>query len=57
MREQNDLEIAKARDMSTIETQKFKDMVDAIGSQTIAAIATAGPEMKVYTHLRTYSDH
>jgi major vault protein len=47
VREQNDLEIAKARDMATIETHKFKDMVDAIGSQTIQAIATAGPEMQV----------
>ena len=47
MREQNELEIVKARDMATIETHKFKDMVDAIGSQTIAAIATAGPEMQV----------
>ena len=47
MREQNDLEIVKARDMAGIETQKFKDMVDAIGPETIAAIATAGPQMQV----------
>ena len=54
MREQNELEIVKARDMATIETHKFKDMVDAIGSQTIAAIATAGPEMQVqYTSIYT----
>lgn len=45
--EQNDLEIAKARNMAGIETQKFGDMVEAIGPQTIAAIATAGPAMQV----------
>ena len=33
--------------MANIETDKFKNMVDAIGPQTIAAIATAGPEMQV----------
>ena len=47
VREQNELEISKAKEMSTIETKKFQDMVDAIGSDTIAAIATAGPEMQV----------
>ncbi len=47
VREQDDLEITKAKEMAGIDTQKFKDMVDAIGSDTIAAIATAGPEMQV----------
>ncbi|XP_065830382.1 major vault protein-like isoform X2 [Oscarella lobularis] len=47
IREQNDLEINKSREMAGIETEKFKLMVDAIGSQTIQAIATAGPEMQV----------
>ena len=47
IREQNELEITKAGNMANIETEKFKNMVDAIGSQTIAAIATAGPEMQV----------
>lgn len=45
--EQNDLEITKAREMATIEIDKFKNMVGAIGSDTIRAIATAGPEMQV----------
>ena len=49
IREQNDLEITKAKEMASIETQKFRDMVDSIGPDTIAAIATAGPEMQV-TH-------
>ena len=47
VREQNELEIAKAKEMSGIETSKFKNMVDSIGSDTIAAIANAGPEMQV----------
>ena len=48
VREQNELEIEKAKEMAGIETVKFKDMVGAIGADTIAAIATAGPEMQVW---------
>lgn len=33
--------------MGNIETQKFGDMVGAIGADTIQAIATSGPEMQV----------
>ncbi len=33
--------------MAVIESKKFQEMVDAIGADTIAAIATAGPEMQV----------
>lgn len=47
IREQNDLEITKSRELSSIETEKFKNMVDSIGSDTLASIATAGPEMQV----------
>ena len=47
IREQNELEIAKAKEMAGIDTAKFKNMVDAIGSDTIASIANAGPEMQV----------
>ena len=47
MREQNGLEISKAKEMAGIDTQKFKDQVDAIGPETIAAIANAGPAMQV----------
>ena len=47
IREQNELEISKAGDMANIETEKFKNQVDAIGSDTLAAIATAGPDMQV----------
>jgi len=41
-----DLEIQKAKEMAEIESVKFKAVVDAIGPQTIAAIARAGPEMQ-----------
>ena len=45
--EQNTLDVTKAKEMSSIETEKFKNMVSSIGSDTIQAIATAGPEMQV----------
>ena len=46
-KEQNALEVAMQREMAGIETQKFKNMVESIGAETIQAIATAGPEMQV----------
>lgn len=45
--EQNDMELTKSRELAGIETSKFKNMVDAIGTNTLAAIANAGPEMQV----------
>ncbi|XP_020616709.1 major vault protein-like isoform X1 [Orbicella faveolata] len=45
--EQNTLDVTKAKEMTGIETDKFKNMVSSIGSDTIQAIATAGPEMQV----------
>lgn len=47
IREQNELEIDKTKEMAAIETHKFKDMVAAIGPDTIASIANSGPEMQV----------
>ena len=44
--DQNELEIGKARDMAEIEARKFKDTIDAIGTDTIKAIAMAGPELQ-----------
>jgi len=38
------LEISKQKELATIETQKFQDIVKSIGSKTIASIAQAGPE-------------
>jgi major vault protein len=42
----NDLELYKARELSNIDSTKFKDLVGAIGTDTITAIAQAGPEMQ-----------
>jgi major vault protein len=42
----NDLEIKRSKDLSSIEVQKFKEVVNALGADTIQAIAQAGPEMQ-----------
>jgi len=42
-----DLELHQAQEMADIESKKFKEIVDAIGANTIKAIAQAGPEMQV----------
>eukprot|EP01006_Ploeotia_vitrea_P061194 TRINITY_DN7746_c0_g1_i1.p1 TRINITY_DN7746_c0_g1~~TRINITY_DN7746_c0_g1_i1.p1 ORF type:complete len:841 (+),score=171.23 TRINITY_DN7746_c0_g1_i1:48-2570(+) len=42
----NSLEISKEKDMAQIEVDKFKKSVSAIGRDTIAAMARAGPEMQ-----------
>ncbi|XP_072164009.1 major vault protein [Diadema setosum] len=47
IREQNTLEVTKAKQMADIDTEKFRNMVQAIGADTIRSIATAGPEMQV----------
>ncbi|XP_075264783.1 major vault protein-like isoform X2 [Convolutriloba macropyga] len=43
VRAQNELEIQKSKDLAGIETEKFKNMVDAIGRETIRDMANAGP--------------
>eukprot|EP01090_Pellita_catalonica_P007412 TRINITY_DN179_c0_g1_i1.p1 TRINITY_DN179_c0_g1~~TRINITY_DN179_c0_g1_i1.p1 ORF type:complete len:818 (-),score=227.07 TRINITY_DN179_c0_g1_i1:145-2598(-) len=45
-KELNNLELTRAREMAAIESKKFKETVDAIGADTIASIAQAGPEMQ-----------
>jgi len=42
----DELELRKARTLADIEAKKFEDTVASIGSDTIAAIAQAGPEMQ-----------
>jgi len=42
----NDLELNKARELSSIESYKFKALVQSIGRETIQSIAQAGPEMQ-----------
>lgn len=41
-----ELEIAKAKKLSQIETEKFVEFVTALGPDTIKAMAQAGPEMQ-----------
>mmetsp|Transcript_21575 Transcript_21575/g.35737 ORF Transcript_21575/g.35737 Transcript_21575/m.35737 type:complete len:890 (+) Transcript_21575:109-2778(+) len=45
-RELIQLEIAKARELAQIESGKIKSTIDAIGTDTIKAIALAGPELQ-----------
>lgn len=42
----NDLEIAKSKELAAIEATKFKEVVDAIGANTIKSMAEAGPAMQ-----------
>ena len=46
-KDENELEITKSKQMADIESEKFNNMVSAIGADTIQAIATSGPEMQV----------
>ncbi len=43
----SDLAIEKAKHLANIETEEFKQHVAAIGSKTIQAIATSGPDNQV----------
>ncbi|XP_078740348.1 LOW QUALITY PROTEIN: major vault protein [Lampetra fluviatilis] len=47
MRVKDELEIARARALASIEVQKFQDSVQAVGTETLRAIATAGPDAQV----------
>lgn len=42
----DELEINKAKQLAQIETQKFQEIVDAIGRDTIVSMARAGPELQ-----------
>ena len=41
-----ELEVKKAKELSEIEVKKFKQIVQAIGTETLIAMAKAGPETK-----------
>lgn len=45
-REIDELEIQKVRELAKIETDKFKQVVDSIGRETIVSMARAGPEFQ-----------
>ena len=46
MRRRAEIEIQKAKELASIDADKFQRMVSAIGADTIAEIARAGPEMQ-----------
>lgn len=46
MKQEADLEVEKNEALGQIETNKFNRIVEAIGPDTLTAIARAGPEMK-----------
>ena len=39
--------LKKKLEMTQIESKKFKDMVDAVGAQTLKEMVTAGPELQL----------
>lgn len=47
IKKKNELEIQKQQEESKLEINKFKEMVDAIGPDTIRAISTAGQDNQV----------
>ena len=57
IKDQNELEISKTHELANIESVKFKQMVDAIGPNTIKSIATAGPEMQVCFLINDYANN
>ncbi|XP_034045962.1 major vault protein [Thalassophryne amazonica] len=46
-KELDHLELEKQERMAQIETQHFKELVESLGSSTLAEMARAGPELKV----------
>ncbi|CAI8049165.1 Major vault protein, partial [Geodia barretti] len=47
LKEQNELETSRARELGNIEVEKFSKTVDCIGQSTISTIAKAGPQAKM----------
>ena len=45
-KELNGLEIRKASELAKIETEKFKQVIESIGKETIISMAKAGPEFQ-----------
>jgi len=43
----NDLEVGKAKDLAKIEAEKFKEIITAVGSDVLEAVATAGRSNQV----------
>ena len=51
IQEQNDMEVSKSREVSKTEVDKFEKIIAAIGTDTIKAISTAGPDHQVRLHM------
>ncbi|XP_063963694.1 major vault protein-like [Lytechinus pictus] len=47
LREQNELEIGRTKQLADIEVGKFAEMVKALGAETIMEMANAGPKLQV----------
>lgn len=46
-KEKNKIELEKKEKLSTIETQKFQNVIEAIGRETLVKMSQAGPESQV----------
>ncbi|KAK0042287.1 major vault 1 [Biomphalaria pfeifferi] len=47
VKDKNRMDLDKNAELSNIEVNKFRNMVDSIGSNTLLAMATAGPDLQV----------
>lgn len=45
------LDVEKQQKLAEIESQRFKQLVDAIGSGTLTEMARAGPELQVHFNI------
>lgn len=51
------LEVEKQQRLAGIESQRFKEMMESLGSETLKEIARAGPEMQVQHARRRHHTH
>lgn len=49
-KEMDGLEVAKQERLAQIESQRFSQLVESLGSDTLKEIARAGPELQVQYH-------
>ena len=55
-RAQKDLSVQREKQLSDIEVNNFKRMVNSLGTDVIKKIAAAGPEGEVRSYLILYSE-
>lgn len=46
-KEMDNLEVEKQQRLAQIESKRFQDLMESLGSETLKEIARAGPEMQV----------